>query len=155
MKPEMNITGNRLQIGCVFNAPRMEVFSWWTQAEKLERWSGCKEATHCEVTMDFRVGGCITQKMKIVVNGRACDFTLVGTYEEIVEPERISYRAGLGQSITQITVEFFDEGNQTRVVLIQDGFADMGSCKIVSQGTLESFDKLDSILAGQVAANPR
>ena len=32
-------------------------------------------------------------------------------------------------------------------------FADLGSCKIVSQGTLESLDKLDSILADRAVVN--
>jgi hypothetical protein len=39
------------------------------------------------------------------------------------------------------------------MVLTQDGFAESGSCKIVSQGTLESLDKLDYILHGQEALN--
>jgi len=153
MKSEVNITGKRLQITRVFDAPRADVFGWWAQAEKLQQWSGCKEATKCEVVMDFHVGGSFTQKMQIAVNGRTCEFSLIGTYEEIVVPERISYRADLGQGITRIMVEFFDQGDGTRVVLTQDGFADLGSCKIVSQGTLESLDKLDSILAGQAAVN--
>ena len=60
MKSEVRISGNRLQITRVFDAPRHLVFSWWTEAGKLQQWSGCKEATNCEVVMDFRVGGSFT-----------------------------------------------------------------------------------------------
>jgi uncharacterized protein YndB with AHSA1/START domain len=149
MKSDIKMTGDRLQITRVFDAPRSAVFAWWAQAEKLQQWSGCKEATNCEVVMDFRVGGSFAQKMTIAVNGRKCEFSFTGTYEEIVIPERISYRADIAQSIIHTTIEFFDQGEQTKVVLTQDGFADSTSCKFVSEGTSESFDKLDAVLASQ------
>src|SRR6266853_1131392 len=57
MKSEVKISGNRIQITQVFDAPRPLVFAWWTQAEKLQQWSGCKAATKCEIEMDFRGGG--------------------------------------------------------------------------------------------------
>jgi uncharacterized protein YndB with AHSA1/START domain len=153
MKSDMNISGQRFQITRVFDAPRAEVFNWWAQAEKLQQWSGCKEAIGCEVIMDFRVGGSFTQKMQIAVAGGTCEFSFTGTYEEIVVPERIAYRADLGQGITRIIIEFFDQGDQTRVVLTQDGFADQSSSQIVSQGTLQSLEKLDSILVGKIMVN--
>ena len=69
MKSEVKISGNRLLITRVFDAPRQLVFAWWTQAEKLQQWSGCKAATRCEIKMDFRVGGSFTQKMHIAGAG--------------------------------------------------------------------------------------
>ena len=150
MKSEVKITGQRLEITRVFDAPRPVVFGWWSQAEKLQQWSGCKDATKCEVEMDFRVGGSFTQKMHIAGAG---EFTVTGTYDEIVAPERICYRADLGQAVTRVVIEFFEEGSRTRVVLTQDGFPDQGSCNIVSHGTEESLDKLNSILAGQAVLN--
>jgi uncharacterized protein YndB with AHSA1/START domain len=149
MKSEVKMTGKRLQIMRVFDAPRPVVFGWWSQAEKLQQWSGCKDATKCEIEMDFRVGGSFTQKMHIAGAG---EFTVTGTYDEIVVPERICYRADLGKAVTRVVVEFFEQGSRTKVVLTQDGFPDEGSCKIVSHGTEESLDKLDSILAGQAVA---
>ena len=151
MKSEVKITGNRLQISRVFDAPRPVVFGWWAQAEKLRQWSGCKDATKCEIEMDFRVGGGFTQKMQIAGAG---DFTFTATYDEIVVPQKISYRADLGHAVTHVLVEFFDQGDRTKVVLTQDGFPDEVSCKIVSQGTLESLDKLDAFLAGPGAREP-
>jgi uncharacterized protein YndB with AHSA1/START domain len=152
MKADVKITGQRLQITRVFDAPRADVFGWWSEAEKLQQWSGCKAATGCEVVMDFRVGGTFTQKMQIAVDGGRCEFSFSGTYEEIMAPERIVYGADLGRGIIRTTVEFFDQGGLTRVVLTQDGFGDMSACKIVSQGTLESLDKLSSLLAGQMVS---
>lgn len=146
MKSEVNTTAKRLQVTRVFDTPRAEVFEWWARADKLQQWSGCKEVTRCEVAMDFRVGGSFTQKMQIAVDGGTCEVSFIGTYEEIVVPERIAYRVDLGKGLTRVIVEFFDHGDRTRIVLTQDGFADPGSCKIVSQGTLESFEKLDALL---------
>jgi uncharacterized protein YndB with AHSA1/START domain len=79
MKSEVNITGKSLQIARVFDAPRAGVFKWWSQAEKLQQWSGCKEATGCRIVMDFRTGGSFTQKMQIAVNGGTCDFPFSST----------------------------------------------------------------------------
>ena len=146
MKSEVKISGNRLQITRVFDAPRQLVFAWWTQAEKLQQWSGCKAATKCEIEMVFRVGGSFTQKMHIAGAG---EFSFTGKYDEIVEPERISYHAEFGQAITQVVVEFFEQGNQTRVVLTHDGFPNESFCKTVSQGTTESLDKLAAMLVEQ------
>ena len=65
MSAAVQIEGNRVRITRVFDAPRAVVFQFWSQAEKLQQWTGCKEATHCEVEMDFRVGGLFRQKMQI------------------------------------------------------------------------------------------
>jgi len=65
MKSEVGMSGESFTLTRVFDAPRPDVFRWWAEAEKLRQWSGCKEATRCEVVMDFQVGGSFTQKMKI------------------------------------------------------------------------------------------
>ena len=149
MKSEVNISGNRLRITRDFEAPRPLVFSYWTKAEKLERWSTCKEAVKCEVVMDFRVGGSFTQKMTLAVHGENCEYSVTGTYDEIVEPERIVYQANFGFFTSTVTVEFSEQGMGTRVVLTHDGLPDEGFGRNVSIGTDESFDKLDSMLAAQ------
>jgi uncharacterized protein YndB with AHSA1/START domain len=147
MKSEISTSGNRLQITRVFDAPRQLVFGWWTKAEKLQQWSGCKEATKCEIKMDFRVGGGFTQVMQLVTPHGECEFAITGRYDEIVEPERIVYHANLGPTSTKVVVEFFDQGKGTKVVLRHEGLPDEISCKAVSQGTTESLDKLDCLLA--------
>lgn len=143
MKSEVNIDGKRVRITRVFDAPRHQVFGWWSSAEKLQQWSGCKGATRCEIKMDFRVGGGFTQKMQI---GGAGEFSFSGTYDEIVEPERIVYRAHFGPVTTRVTVEFFELGGGTKLVLTHEAFPDEFFCKNVAQGTSESFDNLDELV---------
>ena len=144
MNSQVVITGNRLQITRVFDAPRAVIFSWWSQAEKLQQWSGCKDATSCEIAMDFRIGGGFTQRMQIAGAG---EFTLRGTYEEIVPNERIVYTVNLGRVVTRVTIDFSDHGAGAKVVLTHDGLPDDFLCKTISQGTTESFEKLDVVLA--------
>jgi uncharacterized protein YndB with AHSA1/START domain len=135
-----------LQITRVFDAPRELVFSWWTEGKKMQQWSGCKEATRCEIQMDFRVGGGFMQKMQI---GEKGEFTITGVYDEIVAPERIVYHVNLGFGVTRVVLEFLEQGDKTKLVLTQEGFPDDFLSQTVSQGTAESFDKLDSILASE------
>jgi uncharacterized protein YndB with AHSA1/START domain len=149
MTSEVEMGGNRLRITRVFEAPRRLVYAWWTQAEKVRQWSGCKECTRCEVEMDFRVGGGFTQKMQIAGAG---EYTLRGTYEEIVEGERIVYRVNLGPASTRVIVEFTDEGSGTRVVLTHEGLPDEFLQKTIAQGTTESWEKLAELAAAAAAA---
>jgi len=123
------------------------VFAAWKQREFLEQWSGCKETTKIEIEMDFRVGGSFTQKMHITGAG---EYTITGKYDEITEPEKIVYHVDLGPATTRVTVEFIEQGNQTKLVLTQEGFPDPNLCKMVSQGTMEGLDKLEQLLAGQI-----
>jgi uncharacterized protein YndB with AHSA1/START domain len=145
VKSDIKISGNRLTITRIFDAPRESVFRWWSQAEMLQQWSGCKDATSCEVEMDFRVGGGFRQTMQIA--GAGTPFTITGTYEEIVVPEKIRSRVDMGMAVTHVLIELFEEGNRTKLVLTQDGFPSEDLCHIVSHGTDESLDKLDSILS--------
>jgi uncharacterized protein YndB with AHSA1/START domain len=133
----------RLEITHILGVPRAEAFTWWSHREKLQRWSGCAEATRCEIEMDFRIGGTFRQTMDIAGKGI---FAFHGIYDEIVEPERISWRAFFGPVTTTVTVQFFEMGEHTRLLITQIGFPDEGSLKTVRQGTEESLMTLDRIL---------
>jgi uncharacterized protein YndB with AHSA1/START domain len=150
MKSEIGINDNRLQVTRVFIAPRPLVFSWWTKAEKYQQWSGCKEATRCEVVMDFRVGGSFTQRMQIAAPEGLCEFIVGGVYTEIVEPERIVYDATFGPVPVRVIVEFFDQAKGTKVVVTHEGRPDEFFGQNVARGTTESLEKLEPLVAGQV-----
>ena len=106
MKSDIQISSDGIRMVRVFDAPRPKVFQWWSQADKLRQWSGCKGARNCEVEMDFRVGGTFTQKMEIEGAGT---FSFSGRYLDIVEPELIAYTAQLGNGITA-SISFEDNG---------------------------------------------
>src|ERR1700722_15958060 len=148
MKSELKIEGHRMQITRVFDAPRERVFLAWKSPELMQRWSGCKETSKVEITVDFRVGGSFTQKMDIEGAGT---HTITGVYDEIIEPEKIAYHVNLGPATTRVVVEFIEQGPQTKVVLTQEGFPDQRFVKIVSVGTLESLEKLEHLLLAPAA----
>ena len=148
MKSELKIEGHRMQITRVFDAPRERVFLAWKSPELMQRWSGCKETSKVEITVDFRVGGSFTQKMDIEGAGT---HTITGVYDEIIEPEKIAYHVNLGPATTRVVVEFIEQGRQTKVVLTQEGFPDQRFVKIVSVGTLESLEKLEHLLLAPAA----
>jgi hypothetical protein len=50
-----------------------------------------------------------------------------------------------------VTVEFIEQGRQTKVVLTQERFPDPSIVRIVSTGTLESLDQLKHPLLAQAA----
>ena len=150
MKSEVKVGDNRLEITRVFDAPRQLVFAFWKKVEQLEQWWGCKDTTGIQCEMDFRVGGFFTCVMQI---RNAGEFTYKGQYDEIVAPEKIAYHADFGPLTTRVVVEFIDLGAQTRMVLTQVGFPSHEMCGHVSRGTMESFDKLEDLLAGQAMAS--
>jgi uncharacterized protein YndB with AHSA1/START domain len=152
MKSEVKVGDNRLQITRIFDAPRHLVFAFWKEVDRLQQWWGCKDTTKVDCTMDFRVGGSFTCVMQISGAG---EFSYKGQYDEIVEPERIAFHADFGTTTTRVVVEFIDlpPGAQTKMVLTQVGFPAQSICEMVSQGTSESFDKLDSLLASQTLVN--
>jgi uncharacterized protein YndB with AHSA1/START domain len=154
MNSDIQITGDRLQITRTFAAPRGRVFSAFADPAKLQRWTGCKEAesVHCEA--DFRVGGAFTTTMHI--GGPAnCDCTFTGTFEEILEPQKISYTISLPGPVpakSRVSIEFFTESpQQTRLVLVQENLPAQ-IIPFVQQGTLESFAKLDALLAAHAVS---
>jgi uncharacterized protein YndB with AHSA1/START domain len=148
MNRDLQITGNRMRITRVFDAPRERVFEAWKRPDLIERWSGCKETAKVEITMDFRVGGSFTQKMDIDGAGQ---HTITGVYDEIIEPQKIAYHVNLGPATTRVVVEFIAQGRRTKVVLTQEGFPDPSIVKIVSTGTMESLEKLEQLLVARAA----
>jgi uncharacterized protein YndB with AHSA1/START domain len=151
VRSEVSINDNVLRITRIFDAPRELVFGFWSTAEKYRQWSGCKEAVKCEVAMDFRVGGSFVQKMWIAVHENTCEFVVSGTYDEIVEPERIVYSAKFGSVAGRVTVEFLVLGKGTKVIVTHEGFPDDFFCQNVARGTDDSFDALESLLGSELA----
>jgi uncharacterized protein YndB with AHSA1/START domain len=151
MKSELKVDDNRLQIIRIFDAPRDVVFGFWKDANRLQQWWGCKDTTGVQCTMDFRPGGSFAYIMQIAGTG---EFAYKGQYDEIIEPEKIAFHADFGPITTRVVVEFIDQGAQTKMILTQTGFPSQNICEMVSRGTLESFDKIDALLANQAIANP-
>ena len=71
-----------------FDAPRELVFKAFTEPERLVQWWGPKNFTTPHCTIDLRVGGKYHYCMR---SPDGDDFWGIGTFQEIVEPERLVY----------------------------------------------------------------
>jgi uncharacterized protein YndB with AHSA1/START domain len=143
MKSDVKISDNRLVMTRVFDAPRQRVFDAWKNVDQLQRWWGCRMTTKVEAKMDFRPGGAFAHKMHITGAG---EMVYTGAYDEIIEPEMITYHANFGPLTSRITVEFIEQGSHTKMILTQEGFPSADLCPIVSEGFTAAFDKLDRLL---------
>jgi uncharacterized protein YndB with AHSA1/START domain len=148
MKSEVNIGDNRLQMTRIFDAPRERVFAAWKESQLTSQWWGCKDTTHVDSVIDFRPGGTFTHKMQITTAG---EMTYTGRFNEIIEPEKISWSAQFGPLTSRVTVEFIALGNQTKLILTQEGFPSKDLCPIVSEGFTAAFNKLEKLLEGVAA----
>jgi uncharacterized protein YndB with AHSA1/START domain len=121
-----------LQVRRTFPVPREKMFAMWSQPQHLEQWVGRVDPRNVVKyrKFDFREGG------GHLFENRTADgivFLNRGEYLEIKPLEKIKFTWALeqfdsaGKKIgevngTVVTVEFFDQGNSTEVVLTHEQF---------------------------------
>ncbi len=108
-----------LTVRRTFPAARERVFRAWTEREALQQW--------------FRPGGMgvTISKLDVQVGGSFCfdvgdgSHSLVGTYLEIVRPEKLVFTwssSATSDKETVVTVDFIEHGLVTQVVLTHERF---------------------------------
>jgi uncharacterized protein YndB with AHSA1/START domain len=138
-----------LRIERTIAAPRARVFEAFTNADDLARWSAPEGLDVAEGAIDLRVGG----RWMVVMHDSATDrrYHAEGVYREIVPPERLVYThywlTDETPVETQITVEFHDEGDVTRVVMLHEGFFSESSRDGHREGWSSCFDRLEEMFA--------
>ena len=132
-----------LRVQRTFPATRERVFRAWTEREALEQW--------------FRPGGMgmTITKLDVQVGGSYCfdladgSASLVGTYLEIVRPEKLVFTwsgAGTHGKETLVTVEFIEHGPLTQVVLTHEWFSSKDMCSRHQAGWQALLDRLTEVL---------
>ncbi len=100
----------------VFDAPRALVFKAWTDPKHLTHWWGPKGFTTTTSAFDMRPGGV----WRFVMHGPdGTDYQNRVTFDEIVSPERLTYRHGndIEPVLFRVTVTFEDVGGKTRLTM--------------------------------------
>ena len=149
-----------------FNAPRELVWQAWSEVEHLMRWHA---PAGCEIEFkrfDFREGGGFLSCIRVPTFGECW---CIGTYLEIVKPERIVYKMAMADpegnlvsseaaghapewpEETVVTLTFEEEGGETLLTLHQTVSEELAKRTGAYPSWLSMLDQLAARLA---AASP-
>lgn len=138
-----------------FDAPRDLVWRAHTDPELIPQWWGLRQQTTRMAEMDVRPGG--TWRY-VTVDAEGNEFAFYGEYLEVVPFERIKWTfmfdvEDRGPQGGPETITFEEIGGKTRMRAVSH----MGSPEAIeaalatgmSQGAIETWDRLDELLASQ------
>jgi uncharacterized protein YndB with AHSA1/START domain len=131
-----------LRIERVIAATPERLFTLWSEPEELVKWWGPEGYTTPAQTMDVRPGGRWRTTMQSPAGTK---HTVSGIYRAIEPPKRLVFTwgwdddAGLRGHETDITVTFEPTTGGTRMVLVQQNFADKDSRGRHEHGWSSSF----------------
>jgi uncharacterized protein YndB with AHSA1/START domain len=121
-------TGTLVQVTREFPAPREEVFRAWTEPELFRQWFRPSQGSSPSAEMDVRPGGRYRLTIELPPESPGTTY-LVGTYLEVVPPERLVYTFGYEQTPyfeeledvdSRVTVRFRDLGGSTEVSITHE-----------------------------------
>jgi uncharacterized protein YndB with AHSA1/START domain len=139
----------RLEITRIFDAPRSRVWDAWTKDDQMSKWSCPNGFTTTFGESDLRVGGTFRAGMK---SPEGEESVVIGTYKEIVEPERLVMshawedENGKPGHETLVSVKFSEDNGKTTMHFVQTGFETVDSRNGHEAGWNESFNKLANIV---------
>jgi uncharacterized protein YndB with AHSA1/START domain len=111
-----------LRMERIFDAPRQIVFDYFTIPELICTWWGPQSVTTEKAELDLQPGGCCRWEMRDRENTL---LILHGQIVEVIPPERLvmTHQWEGDDQITTLTLKFIEEGEQTRLLLTQEGIA--------------------------------
>jgi uncharacterized protein YndB with AHSA1/START domain len=137
-----------LNLERTIGAKRQRVWDAWTRPEQLRRWSSPEGLEVVDGELELKVGGRWRVTMQERDGGRK--YVAVGIYREVTPPERLVYTHSWETDDepveTVVTVEFREEGDATRIVFMQEGFASAGSRDGHAEGWTSTIDRLARLL---------
>lgn len=154
-----------LEVRRTFQAPREKVFAAWAEREQVEQWMFKGVHSH-RITFhknDIRPGG--RYQVEAYDSAKKETYWGSGTYLEIKPPEKISYtwhwalNAPEGNALhpaspnTEVSVEFFERGKSTEVVLTHSVFHSQKERDEHNGGWVQCLDSLQEFLEKSSATN--
>jgi uncharacterized protein YndB with AHSA1/START domain len=122
-----------------FDAPADLIWQMWTEPEHFKVWYGPDGAAVPVAKMDVRVGGSRLVCLEMDTPGGPVQMWFTGEYREVVENQRLVYTESMSDesgnvlspsdlgmppghpATTQVTVDFHDLGDRTKLVLTHAG----------------------------------
>ena len=133
----------------LFKASIEKVFSAWANEEQLKLWWGPKGFSNSFHEFDFRPGG----RWKFVMHGpNGGNYENESFFVEINEPKRIVLQH-ISRPHFQLTVDFEDLGNTTRLVFQQlfETVEEYNKVKgFAADANEENMDRLETVLQGAI-----
>ena len=147
----------RLQIRRVFAAPREKVYQAWIEREGLEKWMCRDVPTHRVkyLELEVKTGGRYVMEVTDTATGEV--YLGQGAFRDVTPPEKLVFtwawnkrqRDGSGVPLepeAQVTVEFWERGSSTEVLLTHEFFRTEKTAKSTEQGWQGCFDMLERYL---------
>lgn len=128
MSAEVPTTIPALEVRRRVPAPPQAVFDTWTDPEQVRHWLGGSATSVPQASIDLREGG---HYEYTVTSPEGVNSKIRGTFLTIREPDQLIFtwiienEAGRSPE-TKVSVEFRKMGNETEVVILHQGFLDLG-----------------------------
>ena len=143
MIPPLPHDGTTLVLRRAFTASRQRVFRAWIEPGALEHWFRPKGMSVSVSKLEARVGGSFRFDLE---NGSS----IVGTYLQIVPPEKLvfTWSGGATQDKeTVVTLDFLDQGPVTEVVLTHERLSTPELRALFGSGWPSLLDALAEVLS--------
>ncbi len=129
------------------NATPAQVFSAWTDPQKIVRWFGPSGATAVTAEVDARPGGHYHMTFS-TPDGESHDIS--GVYREFVPDEKLKFTwrwITLPERESLVTITLRAEGDVTLLTLLHEQFYDEGARDRHEGGWTGTLDKLEQLFA--------
>ncbi len=137
---------NKVVIRRMLPATREEVFAAWTAPESIADWMCPGDVTRAEAQLDVRVGG----SYRILMKGKSQDYDHTGVYQVVEAPSKLVFTwtsKGTEGQTTLVTVEIFERGEQSELVLTHERFPTPEAAKRHEGGWGQIAEKLADFFA--------
>ena len=109
-------------------APPQVVFDTWTDPEQVRHWLGGPAMIVPDASIDLRVGGNYEYRL---LSPEGVSSRILGTFLTVREPEQLIFTWVVENDTerspeTIVTIEFLDLGDETEIVIVHEGFLDLG-----------------------------
>jgi len=148
MSAEMSETVPALEVRRRMPAPPQVVFDYWTDPEQVQHWLGGPAMNVPHASIDLRVGGEYEYKL---ISPEGISSRILGTFLTVNKPDQLIYTwivendAGRSPETT-VSIEFQGFGNETEVVIVHEGFLNVGVRAAHEEGWEGCFDALIPLL---------
>jgi len=143
--PNQTAAPPSLEVRRTIRAPRQRVFDAWTKTEEIKAWHAPGPLTVSFAEIDLRPGG----KYRIhMIEPGGKEHRASGEYRLVDPPNKVVYSWGWDGDHpvkdSTVTIEFFERGEFTEVVLTHAGITHDGERKGHTEGWTSIMDKLEA-----------